>query len=352
MPCRDRACRSDALSALDAWAAARAAPGGHVYPGFGGLGLDASRPSRHNSPGVIRGWDAGPEVQYFPEGNHALVRMMIGRMIPGLADARDRFDYGRLDLAANRVRVRLSSPVVLARNDGADGAASSATVGYFDGERVRTVRAGAVVMACRHGVIPYLVPDLPPDQGAALRQAVRAPVVYTTVQLRHWRCWQRAGVGRVRFTGAYWAHAELSPRAREGAADPDEPINVHLLHVAAKPGMTPRDGAAAGRRELIATPYGYLEYSVREQLARLLGRHGFDPARDIEGLTVNRWGHGRALDYAPRDGPSSGPGPAESARRRFGRIAIAGSDSVPDASADAAITSACRAVDELQPPGS
>jgi spermidine dehydrogenase len=274
--------------------------------------------------------------------------MMISRMISSIRDGMGgRFDYGRLDLPGNRVRVRLSSPVVLTRNDGPHGAASSATVGYFDGERVLTVRAGAVVLACWHGMIPYLVPDLPPDQGSALRQAVRTPVVYTTVRLRDRRCWQRAEVDRVRFTGAYWAHAELASRAAGG---PHDPVNVHLLRVASKPGLPPRAGAVAGRHELIATPYGHLEYSVREQLTRLLGPYGFDPVRDIDGLTVNRWGHGRALEYArPFDGfYPDGPFPADTARRRFGRIAIAGSDAVPGPGADAAITSACRAVDDLR----
>ena len=72
-----------------------------------------------------------------------------------------RLDYDRLDLPGNRVRVRLSSPVVLVRNDGPAETATSATVGYFDGETVRTVRAGAVILACWHAMIPYLVPDLP-----------------------------------------------------------------------------------------------------------------------------------------------------------------------------------------------
>ncbi|MEV7008775.1 NAD(P)-binding protein [Streptosporangium sp. NPDC051022] len=350
---------SDALGAIDAWAGAD----GHRYPGFRGLGLDGSAPSAYNSPGVIRRWGAEePYVCRFPEGNQALVRMMLGRMIPGFASAVDmegvttaRFDYGRLDLPGNRVRVRLSSPVVSAANDGDPSTATGATVGYFDGERVRTVRAANVIMACWNMVIPYLVDELPPEQKRALRAAVKVPLLYATVQLRGWEAWRRTGVRRARFTGAYWCVAELPHPVGIGdyrcPADPGEPITAHLVHTPAVAGMSPAEGSVAGRRALLGTPYAALEYGIREQLTRLLGPGGFDPARDIQAITVNRWGHGYAPEYATPwnlDFYPHGPFPAELARRRSGRIAIANSDSVPAASADAAITAAYRAVLELQ----
>lgn len=262
-----------------------------------------------------------------------------------------RLDYSRLDLPGARVRVRLSSLAVLVREApprtaGRDRSAP-VTVAYFDDERVRTVRAGAVVMACWHGIIPYLIPDLPPDQRAAFAQAVRTPIVYATARLRHARPWHQAGADRVRFTGAYWAHAELAPTAHR---DPDAPISAHLLHLAARPGLPPAEAAAAGRRDLIATPYAHLEYTVREQLTRLLSPHGFDPARDIEGLTINRWGHGRPIKpthlfAAPYP---DAPSPSGTATRPFGRIAFAGSDATPTPTPDASITAAHQAIAALR----
>ncbi|MFC7646083.1 NAD(P)-binding protein [Streptosporangium lutulentum] len=159
---------SDAFGAIDAWGSAD----DHDYPGFQGLGLDRSQPSRYNSPTMIKNWEANdPDVYHFPEGNQALVRMMIGRMIPGFATATGMeeittagFDRGRLDRPGNRVRVRLSSPVVSAANEGDLHTATAATVGYFDGNRVRTVQAGNVIMACWNGLIPYLVDRLPPSR--------------------------------------------------------------------------------------------------------------------------------------------------------------------------------------------
>ncbi|MGV9772694.1 NAD(P)-binding protein [Streptosporangium sp. NPDC003464] len=347
---------SDTFGAIDAWGSAG-------YPGFRGLGLDRSEPSEYNSPSVIKQWKADdPYIYHFPEGNQALVRMMVGRMVPGFATATEMadistatFDYDRLDLPRNQVRVRLSCPVVSAANDGDPATAATATVGYFDGDRVRTVRAAGVIMACWNMVIPYLVGELPDEQKDALRKAVKVPMLYSTVQLRNWESWKRLGVHHTRFTGAYWCVAELDYPVSIGdyrrPDTPDQPINVHMISTPAVPGMSPADGSIAGRHNLIKTPYDYLEYSIRDQLTRLLGPGGFDPARDIQAITVNRWGHGYAPEYATPwnlDFYPRGPFPATLARRRAGRIAIANSDSVPAAYADAAITAAYRAVRELR----
>ncbi|MBB2908894.1 spermidine dehydrogenase [Streptosporangium becharense] len=354
---------ADALGAIDAWGGVDGRP----YPGLQGLGLDRDKPSRYNSPTVIRNWGADePRVHCFPEGNQAIVRMMLGRMIPGFATAVDaerittaEFDYGTLDRPGNRVRVRLSSPVVSVANDGAPegapGRATGATVGYFDGDRVRTVQAGGVILACWNAMIPYLVDDLPPAQERALHRAVKVPVLHATVQLRDWRAWKELGIRRTRFTGAYWCVAELADPIDIGGyrspGRPEEPITVHLTGSPVAPGMSPAHGSIAGRYALLKTPYAHLEYGIREQLARLLGPGGFDPVRDIEAITVNRWGHGYAPEYATPwdiDFYPDGPFPANAARRRHGRIAIANSDSVPSPRADAAITAAYRAVDDLQ----
>ncbi|WP_240506089.1 NAD(P)-binding protein [Thermoactinospora rubra] len=341
------------FGAIDAW--------GRGLPGFQGLGLDAGRPSRYNSPTVRKEWGAhGAEDVLFPEGNQALVRMMLGRMIPGFAGDASMagvttaaYDHDRLDVLGNRVRYRLSSPVVSVANDGDPGTAATATVGYFDGHAVRTVRAGSVIMACWNMVVPHLVADLPAGQKDALRRAVKIPLLSATVQLRTWEAWRRLGVHRVRWTGAYWCVSELDrPVRMPGYAcpeDPAEPIVVHMVAAPCAPGMPPAEGAAAGRRALLSTPYSHLEHTIRDQLARLLGPGGFDPARDIEAVAVNRWGHGYAPEYCRPWNTfyPDGPLPADLARRRFGRIAIANSDSVPAASADAAITAAYRAVGEL-----
>ena len=101
--------------------------------------------------------------------------------------------------------------------------------------------------------------------------------------------------------------------------------------------------------ELFATPFELFERKIRDQLARTLGAGGFDPAHDIEAITVNRWPHGYGYEYNPlfdTDWPE-GQAPHLVGRKRFGRIAIANSDSGATAYTDVAIDQAYRAVSEL-----
>ena len=75
---------------------------------------------------------------------------------------------------------------------------------------------------------------------------------------------------------------------------------------------------------------------------------GFDPARDIEAITVNRWGHGYAYEYDSLSDPHWGreERPCVIGRKQFGRISIANSDAGASAYTNVAIDQAHRAVRE------
>jgi spermidine dehydrogenase len=124
---------------------------------------------------------------------------------------------------------------------------------------------------------------------------------------------------------------------------------LFMLRTPCRPGLPIRDQFRAGRVELMGTPYATFERNIRDQLARMLGEAGFDPARDIEGITVNRWAHGYA--YAPNTLFDPDWKEAEKpwviGRKQFGRIAIANSDAGASAYTDVAIDQAHRAVGEL-----
>jgi spermidine dehydrogenase len=81
----------------------------------------------------------------------------------------------------------------------------------------------------------------------------------------------------------------------------------------------------------------------------MLGPSGFDPARDIEGITVNRWAHGYAYEYESLSDPDwpENERPCVIGRQRFGRISIANSDAGASAYTNVAIDQAYRAVGEL-----
>ena len=63
------------------------------------------------------------------------------------------------------------------------------------------------------------------------------------------------------------------------------------------PGQPARQQHIAGRYDLYGTSFETFERKIRELLARSLGAGGFDPARDIAAITVNRWPHGYAYQY-------------------------------------------------------
>ena len=117
----------------------------------------------------------------------------------------------------------------------------------------------------------------------------------------------------------------------------------------AEPGLPEHEQNKAGRAELLETSFATFERNIRAQLMRTLGPGGFDPARDIEAITVNRWPHGYAPEYNPLFDPEvpAAERPNVVGRAKFGRITIANSDSGAAAYTDSAIDQAHRAVSEL-----
>jgi spermidine dehydrogenase len=100
---------------------------------------------------------------------------------------------------------------------------------------------------------------------------------------------------------------------------------------------------------MLATPFSTYERNIRDQLARALGSGGFDPAKDIQAMTVNRWAHGYAYEYPAlweRAWPADEK-PNVVGRKPFGCITIANSDAGAHAYTDGAIDQAYRAVQEL-----
>ncbi|GLX00397.1 FAD/NAD(P)-binding protein [Microtetraspora sp. NBRC 16547] len=336
---------ADAVGALDAW--------GDGYPGFGGLQLDSSKPHRLSSPTAWKFWEAEDEyIYHFPDGNAGVARALVRALIPSSASGHTmeklvtaKVRYDQLDVKGSKVRLRLSSPVVKVTGDG--------EVSYVQDGSLRSVHGAKVILACQHQMIPYLVPDLPEDQRLALKEAVRLPLLYTNVVLRDWKAFKNLGIQSVRYPGSYWVGASLdfpvSMGGYEHPRNPDEPITLHLTRACALPNPDPRIGAVKGRVELIQTPFEQIERTTRELLLRSLGQGGFDPARDITAITVNRWAHGYALEYGRPWATfyPDGPLPSATARRPYGNLAIANTDAGPRAYVDSAIDEAYQAVKDL-----
>ena len=124
---------------------------------------------------------------------------------------------------------------------------------------------------------------------------------------------------------------------------------LRLERVPCKPGLPAKDQQRAGRAELFTTPFATFEHHVRDQLGRMFGAGGFDPQRDILGITVNRWPHGYAYSYSTLYDPQwpKGQAPHIVGRKRFGRVAIANADSGAEAETSVAIAQALRACREV-----
>ena len=342
----------DAIGALDGW--------GVDLPGFSGLNLEpGSIPGMGYTPAGFAD-TGGSAFVHFPDGNATVARGLVRRLIPAAVTGTTiedlvtaRVDYRRLDRDGEPVRLRLSSTVVGVHHDGAPGAASAVRVNYMRDGRVLGVRARHCVLACYNNIIPYLVPELPGPQKAALHEAIKTPLVYTSVAVRHWRAFAALGVQQIYAPGGYHTTLRLNGTVDIGdyrsPRTPDEPNLISMTRTPCRPGLTEHEQNKVGRAELYATPFEVFERNIREQLARTLGGGGFDPAADIAAITVNRWPHG----YAPENNPLFDPTVPESetayfrGRARFGRIAIANSDSGAGAYTDVAIEQAHRAVSEL-----
>ncbi len=341
----------DAEPALDCWALRQ--------PGFQGLNLEPGS-APHMSFTAAGYANGGSYYFHFPDGNATVARLLVRKLIPQAIPGStiedivtSVADYSCLDQPGAPVRLRLNSPVVRARHHGNPAHAREVEIVYVQGRKLFKVRARGVVMACWNMVVPFLCPELPAKQKEAMHYLVKVPLVYTRVGIRNWTAFQNLGMSGAASPGMYHTGVNLSTGPDigdyKGSRSPEEPILLTMTKTPCKPGLPAREQHKAGRAELLATSFEVFERKIRDQLARILSGGGFDPARDIEAIAVNRWPHGYGYEYNPLFDPEWPPGeaPHEIGRQRFGRITIANSDSAATAYTDAAINQAYRAVTEL-----
>ncbi|HZR58681.1 MAG TPA: NAD(P)-binding protein [Terriglobales bacterium] len=342
----------DAMSAQDAW--------GLDFPGFKGMNLDPA-PGKGMNRDAIPNEEAEKYFFHFPDGNASIARLLVRQLIPDAIPGSSsadvvtaRANYAKLDEASSPVRIRLNSTVVKVKHDGDPASAKEVEVSYSQGGKVFTVRAAHSILACWHVVIPYFCEELPDKQKEALSSAAKVPLLYTNVALRNWTANQKLGASSIYAPGSYHTFANLdlpvSIGAYECSRKPEDPIVMHMMKTPCRPGRPARDQHRLGRMELFTTTFETMERNIRDQLARSLGSGGFDPARDITAITVNRWPHGYAYEYNSLwdkfwlEGTEA---PCEIARKPFGRLAIANADADAYAYTDCAIDQAYRAVQEI-----
>ncbi len=348
---------ADALPALYAW--------GMGQPGFDGMGLEPMPDGLLSDlPGGHHGRQKpGPGSVHFPDGNATVTRLMVRWLNPDAVPGNTQEDvatagvnYKLLDRDGQTARIRLNSTVVRARHT-ASGGKDEVEVSYVNGGKTYHVRGRHCVMACWNRVIPCLVPELPTEQKEALAFAVKGPLVYTSVAIRNWTAFEKLGVSYISAPTMYHAGVGLDEAVSLGdlrhAESPEEPIVLSLYRYLNYPGRPRKEQHMMGREELLVTPFETWEEKIRDQLGRMLGGGGFDSARDIIAIAVNRWPHGYAYTYNTLYDPmewaftSSDKRPCVIARQPFGSITIANSDAAASPHTDAAMLEAHRAVQEV-----
>lgn len=346
----------DAISAIDAYAAG--------LPGFAGMDLGEDADPAMSPSGRLLFKSKDPYIHHFPDGNASLARAIVRALIPDAQAGStmedlvlNPLDYGRLDEVSNAVRIRLRSPCVKVRHTGAPERAESVEAVYFRDGRLETVTAAHMIIACWHRVIPLICDEIGKAQQEALKDQVKVPLVYANVLIRNWEAFSRIGLSGFTDPTGFWDGAFIDFPVSVGPYRfPDEPFEPILLHlpktVIAANSASPREQSRAGRASLLTLAFEDYEREIRDLLSRALRGGGFDPAADIEAITVNRWSHGYSYEYMrPWDSFwPDGPLPIDTARKGWGRIAIANADSGAYAYAHSAIDQAARAVAGLLGP--
>jgi spermidine dehydrogenase len=318
--------------------------------GFNGLGLKLEEL-----------YSEGSYLFHFPDGNASIARLLVNRLIPAAIPGTQSMNsivqaevaYDKLDEPNAAMRIRLSSPVFRVQHDGGPGHSKGVKVAYLRNGKAHAVRGRHCILACWNAMIPRLMPEIPDRQKEALAYPVKVPMMYTNVLIKRWSAFRKLGVSTVSAPAMYHPHLNLDPGTTvggyRGMTTPDEPILIHLVRNPNKPGLPRKEQNRLGQQELLSMKFEDFELQIRQQLARIAGPGGFDPAEDIAAITVNRWPHGYAYTYDTLADPDVPPEqrPHVIGRQRLGRVTIANADAGAAAFTNQAIDEAHRAVQEL-----
>jgi len=326
-----------------------------ALPGFAALGLP---PLEADEQAELD----DPYIYHFPDGNASLARLLVRHLIPDVAPGhgmedivKATFDYAQLDKPGANTRLRLNAIGLHVENI----ADNQADVTYLHKNKdLQKVRAKKVIMAGYNMLIPYVVPSLPEAQKNALRENVKAPLVYTKVVIRNWQPFVKLGVHEIYSPAAPYSRVKLDYPVSMGGYEhpktPDAPMCLHMVYVPTMPGSTlsAREQSRMGRATLLAMPFSEHEKMIRKQLQGMFGDAGFDHEKDILAITVNRWAHGYSYTVNSLfDKEDESEKIIKTARQPFGNIHIANSDSDWSPYAHSAMDQGWRAVQEITQSG-
>jgi spermidine dehydrogenase len=342
-----------------------------LSPGEGGgygLGPDALSGFTAYAADMLHPLDISDETgtQMFPDGNGGIARLITKALIPesiagddSLRDVcRNAVNFAALDRAGASARIRLDSTAVWVKHDdvkheGEPAKSEFVTIAYTRAGKTYRVRARSVVMAGGSWTTRHIVRDLPADRVQAYSQFYRTPCMMANVAVRNWRFLYKMGISGCQWFEGLGNYMQVRKLATCGAdvptIGPDSPTVLSVKVLYTYPGQPTEQQGHMGRAELISTPFREYERQIRYQFTAMFARSGFDAARDIAGIILNRWGHAY-LSPAPGFffGKNGKPAPGDVLRAApFGRIAFANTDLSGVADHRSSIIEADRAVGQL-----
>ena len=292
-------------------------------------------------PGLFGEMPADMRRVSFPGGNSGFVRYFLKRLVPDSIEGGTRFEdiitkpvnRTALDRPGQPIRMRTSATAVHVSHDGAAGQAGRVTVIYTRNGRHYGIRAKAVVMATGSWINPYIVRDMPPAYREACASFLHAPFLVANVALTNWRFLYKLGI-----SAAIWDRQEdgfgftcnlrnpMQLGSYRPPLNPNKPAVLSFYTPFHSPGLDGKAQVTLGRAELLGASYSGYEARIYRQMMRLFGAAGFDPAEDVAGLILNRWGHAYSVPYPGFYGGADGEAPRDTLRKNHGRIAFAHSE--------------------------
>lgn len=276
----------------------------------------------------------------FPGGNDGIARHIAKTLIPDSisgpntleAVCRNHIDFRSLDRPGQPSRIRLGSTTVWVKHEVNPSTSNFVTVAYTRGGKVYRLKARSVVMAGGCWTSKLVVRDLPSAHRQAYDQFYRSPCLMANVALRNWRFLYKLGISGCQWfegLGNFTAVRKLPTFSTDRKTiGPDSPVVLTLKVLFPHYGLPLQDQGNLGRAELLSTSFRDYERQIRTQLTEMFSQSGFDPARDIAGIVLNRWGHAYV---SPQPGfffgKDGNPPPRAILRGApFGRVAFANTD--------------------------
>jgi len=284
-----------------------------------------------------------------------MIKWLNPDVIEGTASFADvhngRFRFEAMDRSDAVCRMRLGATVVSVASD-PDKPKEPTTITYMQDGKAYSVRARTVIYAGASWTGKHVIGGLTPEFKKAMEAYPRSPMMIVNVALDNWRALYNLGYTACSWRGGFGYTGNLRAPMYVGdyrpPLDPDMPAIFTFYVPFPQPGLSIVDQGKVARQKLFATTYRDFETQIRQQMVRMFGDAGFDPARDISGIVLNRWGHAYCNSgpgfFFPKDGSTA---PSTVMRGMLGNVAFAHSEIGGAQSAPAAWVEARRAAEQV-----